>query len=179
MLPLAVPGVVLAFGYLAISLQLQAIFKDQKSLRDLVDVTGKSDDSADRRLRQPAACRMSSDRGRGPGANAGRPGACREESGRESDDPPPDHDAADRRQPHRRGAAGVRVRHARSQRLADPRPAHGYFPITRAIYDLFQRLGDGPYVASALGVWAMAVLMLTILSASSLMGKKMGAIFRV
>ena len=39
MLPLAVPGIVLAFGYLAISLQLQVVFKDQKSLRDLVDVT--------------------------------------------------------------------------------------------------------------------------------------------
>ena len=41
-----------------------------------------------------------------------------------------------------------------------------YFPITKAIYDLFQRLGDGPYIASALGVWAMVLLMLTILSAS-------------
>ena len=41
-----------------------------------------------------------------------------------------------------------------------------YWPITRAIYDLFQRLGDGPYVASALGVWAMLLLMLTMLSAT-------------
>ena len=42
------------------------------------------------------------------------------------------------------------------------------------------RLGDGPYIAvAALGVWAMVLLMLTILSASSLLGKKMGAIFRV
>jgi iron(III) transport system permease protein len=54
-----------------------------------------------------------------------------------------------------------------------------YFPITKAIYDLFGRLRDGPYIASALGVWAMALLTLTILSASSLLGKKMGAIFRV
>ena len=54
-----------------------------------------------------------------------------------------------------------------------------YWPITKAIYELFQRLGDGPYVASALGVWAMMLLTLTILSANSLLGKKMGAIFRV
>jgi iron(III) transport system permease protein len=54
-----------------------------------------------------------------------------------------------------------------------------YWPITKAIYELFQRLGDGPYIASALGVWAMALLTLTILSASSLLGRRMGAIFRV
>ena len=54
-----------------------------------------------------------------------------------------------------------------------------YWPITKAIYELFQRLGDGPYVAAALGVWAMILLTLTILSANSLLGKKMGAVFRV
>jgi iron(III) transport system permease protein len=54
-----------------------------------------------------------------------------------------------------------------------------YWPLTKAIYELFQRLGDGPYIASALGVWAMILLTLTILSANSLLGKKMGAIFRV
>lgn len=54
-----------------------------------------------------------------------------------------------------------------------------YWPITKAIYELFQRLRDGPYIASALGVWAMVLLTLTILSANSMLGKKMGAIFRV
>jgi len=54
-----------------------------------------------------------------------------------------------------------------------------YYPITKAILDLSQRLGDGIYIASALGVWAMVLLMLTILSASAMLGKKMGAIFRV
>jgi len=54
-----------------------------------------------------------------------------------------------------------------------------YYPITRAILDLSQRLGDGIYIASALGVWAMVLLILTILSANSLLGKKMGAVFRV
>lgn len=54
-----------------------------------------------------------------------------------------------------------------------------YYPITKAIFELAQRLGDGLYIASALGVWAMLLLTLTILSANALLGKKMGAIFRV
>lgn len=54
-----------------------------------------------------------------------------------------------------------------------------YYPITKAIYELSQRLGDGLYIASALGVWAMALLTLTIVSANAFLGRKMGAIFRV
>jgi iron(III) transport system permease protein len=54
-----------------------------------------------------------------------------------------------------------------------------YYPITRAILELSQRLGDGIYIASALGVWAMVLLTLTILSANSILGRKMGAMFRV
>jgi iron(III) transport system permease protein len=54
-----------------------------------------------------------------------------------------------------------------------------YFPITRAILELSQRLGDGIYVACALGVWAMILLILTILAANSLLGKRLGAVFRV
>ncbi len=54
-----------------------------------------------------------------------------------------------------------------------------FYPITKTIFELFQRLGDGIYVASALGVWAMLLLALTILTASSFLGRKMGAIFRV
>ncbi len=53
------------------------------------------------------------------------------------------------------------------------------YPITKAIYTLFERLGDGPYIASALGVWGMALLAVTLIGASVMMGKKMGAIFRV
>lgn len=54
-----------------------------------------------------------------------------------------------------------------------------YFPITKAILDLSQRLGDGLYIASALGVWAMLLLTLTILAANALLGRKLGTIFRV
>ena len=52
------------------------------------------------------------------------------------------------------------------------------FPITKAIYELYQLLGEGRFVASALGVWAMAFLATTILGASLILGKKLGAIFR-
>ena len=54
-----------------------------------------------------------------------------------------------------------------------------HYPITKAIYDLFLRLGDGPYIASAMGVWGMALLTVTLVGAGMMMGKKLGAIFRV
>ena len=54
-----------------------------------------------------------------------------------------------------------------------------YYPITKAIMELFQLLGEGKYLASALGVWAMAFLGVTIVGMSLLLGKKLGAIFRV
>jgi len=54
-----------------------------------------------------------------------------------------------------------------------------FYPITKAIWELSQRLGDGLYIASSLGVWAMALLTLTLLTANAMLGKKMGAIFRV
>lgn len=52
------------------------------------------------------------------------------------------------------------------------------YPITKTIYDLFQLIGTGKYLASALGVWAMIFLATTIIGASTILGKKMGAIFR-
>ena len=52
------------------------------------------------------------------------------------------------------------------------------FPITKAIFELFQLLGEGRYVASALGVWAMAFLGITILASNRILGKKLGALFR-
>jgi iron(III) transport system permease protein len=53
------------------------------------------------------------------------------------------------------------------------------YPITKAIYELYQLLGDGRYIASALGVWAMCFLGTTIIGASLMLGKRLGAIFRV
>lgn len=54
-----------------------------------------------------------------------------------------------------------------------------YYPITKTIYELFQLIGTGKYVASALGVWAMVFLAVTILGCSLILGKKLGAVFRV
>jgi iron(III) transport system permease protein len=54
-----------------------------------------------------------------------------------------------------------------------------HFPITKAIYELFQLLGEGRFIASALGVWAMAFLGLTLFATSRLLGKRMGALFRL
>ncbi len=53
-----------------------------------------------------------------------------------------------------------------------------YYPITKTIYELFQLIGTGQYIASALGVWAMVFLAVTILGASLILGKKLGALFR-
>lgn len=54
-----------------------------------------------------------------------------------------------------------------------------HFPVTKAIYAFSDRLGDGPNIASAMGVWGMALLTVTLVGASIMMGKKLGAIFRV
>ncbi len=53
-----------------------------------------------------------------------------------------------------------------------------HFPITKAIFVLFERLGDGQYIASALGVWAMALLAVTLVGTTALLGQRLGAVFR-
>jgi iron(III) transport system permease protein len=54
-----------------------------------------------------------------------------------------------------------------------------FYPITKAIYELVHMLGDGPFLACALGVWAMTFLAVTLIGASTIMGKSFGAIFRM
>lgn len=180
MLPLAVPGLVLAFGFLAVSFQLQGWFSNIKWLRDMVDVTENPTlllvvAYAMRRL--PYVVRS---------AVAGL------------QQTPVDLELAAR---NLGATSSLTLRRITIPLIAANLVAGGllafafamlevsdslilaqkqnYWPITKAIYELFQRLGDGPYVASALGVWAMLLLTLTILSANSLLGKRMGAIFRV
>ena len=53
-----------------------------------------------------------------------------------------------------------------------------HYPITKAIYSLIGALGAGPSLAAALGVWAMCFLAVTILAAALILGKKLGALFR-
>jgi ABC-type Fe3+ transport system permease subunit len=40
-----------------------------------------------------------------------------------------------------------------------------FFPITKAIYSLFGSLGNGPFTAAALGVWAMIFLSVALVGA--------------
>ena len=54
-----------------------------------------------------------------------------------------------------------------------------FYPITKVIYALLSRIEDGPHIASALGVWAMAFLALSLLMAGVLLGRRMGQLFRV
>jgi iron(III) transport system permease protein len=54
-----------------------------------------------------------------------------------------------------------------------------YFPITKAIYQLMGRIEDGAFMASALGVWSMTLLAISLLIAGLLLGRKMGQLFRV
>ncbi|MBQ6474118.1 MAG: iron ABC transporter permease [Victivallales bacterium] len=54
-----------------------------------------------------------------------------------------------------------------------------YFPITKAIYELASLLGQGQALASALGLWTMLFLGASMLTASAILGKKLGALFRV
>ena len=53
-----------------------------------------------------------------------------------------------------------------------------YYPITKAIYSLLAR-PDGPYIASALGVLGMVLLMASLFLAGKFLGRRMGELFRV
>jgi len=53
-----------------------------------------------------------------------------------------------------------------------------FYPITKAIYALIDSLENGVNVASALGVWAMLLLGAGLLWATALMGKRIGQMFR-
>jgi len=54
-----------------------------------------------------------------------------------------------------------------------------YFPITKMIWGIMGRIDpNAPSVACALGVVGMAILALSLLVASKLLGRKMGQLFR-
>lgn len=54
-----------------------------------------------------------------------------------------------------------------------------YYPITKAIYSLSTRPENGPYIASALGVIGMLILIACLLGAGRVLGGKLGEIFRI
>jgi iron(III) transport system permease protein len=53
-----------------------------------------------------------------------------------------------------------------------------YFPLTKVIYQLLGRIEDGAYMAGALGTWAMLFLALSLITAGVLLGRRMGQLFR-
>lgn len=52
------------------------------------------------------------------------------------------------------------------------------YPITKAIFELSQVLGQGTSLACAFGVWAMLFLACTLGAATILLGRKLGSLFR-
>lgn len=53
-----------------------------------------------------------------------------------------------------------------------------YYPITKAIYAMMGSVENGLNLASALGVWAMALLAAGLLWAAAILGKRVGQMFR-
>ncbi len=53
-----------------------------------------------------------------------------------------------------------------------------FYPITKAIFELSQILGSGPYTACAFGVWAMLFLAATLAAAGAILGRKIGSLFK-
>ncbi len=54
-----------------------------------------------------------------------------------------------------------------------------FYPITKAMYALALRIADGPYVASAMGVIGMLILGTSLMLAGKFLGRRMGELFRV
>jgi iron(III) transport system permease protein len=53
-----------------------------------------------------------------------------------------------------------------------------YYPITKAIYALLARIADGPYMASAMGMLGLVLLAGSLFIAGRLFGRRMGELFR-
>jgi len=180
MLPLAVPGLVLAFGYLAVSLQIKAWFPDWKWLLSVIDVQKNPTlllVMAYTIRRLPYVVRSTV---------AGL------EQTPEELELAARNIGAGRTQTLLRittpllGAnlvAGALMVFAFTMlEVSDSLilvQKQSYWPITRGIFELFQRLGDGPYIASALGAWAMLLLTLILVLVNSLLGRRVGALFKI
>lgn len=54
-----------------------------------------------------------------------------------------------------------------------------FYPITKAIFELSMYLGNGPCIASAFGVWSMCFLASTLIAAGLLLGQKVGSLFKL
>jgi iron(III) transport system permease protein len=54
-----------------------------------------------------------------------------------------------------------------------------YYPIAKAIYTMVGRIDDGPFVASAMGILGMALLLGCFVLASRFLGRRLGEVFRL
>jgi iron(III) transport system permease protein len=180
MLPLAVPGLVLAFGYLAVSLQIRAWFPDLKWLLQVIDVQKNPTlllvmAYTIRRLpyvvrstvagleQTPEELELA----------ARNIGATRSQTLLRITTPLLGANLV---------AGGLMVFAFTMLEVSDSLilvQKQSYWPITRGIYELWQRLGDGPYIASALGAWAMLLLTLILVLVNSLLGKRVGTLFKI
>ena len=180
MLPLAVPGLVLAFGYLAVSLQIRAWFPDSHWLLQVIDVQKNPTlllvmAYTIRRLpyvvrstvagleQTPEELELA----------ARNIGATRSQTLVRITTPLLGANLV---------AGGLMVFAFTMLEVSDSlilAQKQSYWPITRGIFELWQRLGDGPYIASALGAWAMLLLTLILVLVNSLLGKRVGALFRL
>ncbi len=53
-----------------------------------------------------------------------------------------------------------------------------HYPITKAIYALLGRIADGPYIASAMGMLGLVLLAASLFLAGRFFGRRMGELFR-
>ncbi|MEM2904839.1 MAG: iron ABC transporter permease [Candidatus Bathyarchaeia archaeon] len=53
-----------------------------------------------------------------------------------------------------------------------------FYPITKSIYALNNRIQDGPFIASALGIIGTLIVVTCLLLANKLLGRSMGELFR-
>ncbi|HNZ38308.1 MAG TPA: iron ABC transporter permease [Candidatus Latescibacteria bacterium] len=53
-----------------------------------------------------------------------------------------------------------------------------FYPITKAIYAMSLRVADGPYIASAMGLLGMVLLATSLIVAGRFLGKRLGELFR-
>jgi len=54
-----------------------------------------------------------------------------------------------------------------------------YYPIAKAIYTMVGRIDDGPFVASAMGILGMVLLLGCFILASRFLGRRLGEVFRL
>lgn len=181
MLPLAVPGLVMAFGYVAISLRWP--FGDADPLAGWVDVVGAQPNPVPLLIVAYAIRRM-------PYIVRATVAGLEQTSGELEEA------AVNLGAGTLRVARTVIVPLISANLIAGALLAFSFsmlevsdsmilaqqeknFPITKAIFSFSERLGDGVSIASAMGVWGMALLTVTLVGASIFMGKRLGAMFRV